>query len=109
LIQSDNNRKQGDRVSFFCFPTFFAIAQAKLPLVIVLALSTRLQAMYEKEEFTGTKVDRREGQIEIGRPKKTRSKLEKLFESDWEVLVVERDGQTGEFRARISKELSSTD
>jgi hypothetical protein len=78
-------------------------------MVIVLAISVRLQAMYEKEEFTGTRVDRRQGQSGIGRPKKKRSKLEKLFESDWEVLVVERDGQTGEFRARISRELSSTD
>jgi len=65
--------------------------------------------MNEKEEFTRIRSDRDSGRVEMRRSKRNLSKLEKLFESDWEVLVVERDGQTGEFRARTSREFNLTD
>ena len=65
--------------------------------------------MDEKAVSTRDSIKRKVTKTALGRRSEVVSKLDRLFESDWEVLVVHRDRQTGEFRATTADSTTSPD
>jgi hypothetical protein len=62
--------------------------------------------MEEKDKSTRFPINRNVRKREAKTSSEEESKLDRLFESEWEVLVVQLDRATGEFHTRTDREAS---